>query len=123
LIAMLSVTAGCSGTGDWQAGVPTAADTTQTGQTKQASQFADGTVMNLVDSGPTTLTMTADGDPVTIQIYYIGDKTTDTEHIPATAVLVDTVELASDQTAVHQVDTAHPAFGGGYGSLLVDAIG
>src|SRR5262245_58393515 len=68
LIAMLSVTAGCSGAGDWQSGVPTAPDTTQVGQTKQAAQFADATVMNLVDPGSARLTVTADGDAVTVQI-------------------------------------------------------
>jgi hypothetical protein len=123
LVAMLSVTAGCSGTGDWQAGVPTAPETTQIGQTKQAAQFADATVFNLVDTGNTTLTVTADGDAVTLQVYYIGDKTTNAGHFPATAVLVDTISLETDQTALHQVDMNHPAFAGGYGSLLVDAIG
>jgi hypothetical protein len=123
LIAMLSVTAGCSGTSDWQGGVPTAPETTQIGQTKQAAQFADATVFNLVDTGKTTLSVTADGDPVTLQIYYIGDKTTNDGHFPATAELVDTIDLQSDQTAQHQVNMAHPAFAGGYGSLLVDAVG
>ena len=123
LVAMLSVTAGCSGTGDWQAGVPTAPETTQIGQTKQAAQFADATVFNLVDTGSTTLSVTADGDAVTLQVYYIGDKTTNDGHFPATAVLVDTISLETDQTALHQVDMNHPAFAGGYGSLLVDAIG
>jgi hypothetical protein len=122
LIAMLSVTAGCSGTGDWQ-GVPTAADTTQIGQTKQAAQFADATVFNLVDTGATKLMLTADGDPVTLQVFYVGDKTTDAGHFPSTAVLVDTISLATDQTAVHQVNRFHPAFAGGYGAVLVDAIG
>lgn len=123
LIAMLSVTAGCSGTGDWQGGVPTTSDTTQIGQTRQKSQFADATVMNLVDPGPTRLTVTADGDPVTVQIFYIGDKTTDTAHIPATATLVDTLDLASDQTLIHDVDLSNPALAGGYGSILLDAVG
>jgi hypothetical protein len=124
LIAMLSVTAGCSGTSDWQAGAQTTAPkTVEIGQTKQASQFADGTVMNLVDPGPTTLSLTADGDPVTVQIFYVGDKTTNTDHIPATAVLVDTIDLASDQTALHQVDLTNPAFAGGYGCVVLDAIG
>jgi hypothetical protein len=123
LIAMLSVTAGCSGAGDWQGGVPTAPEETQIGQTRQAAQFADATVMNLVDTGDTRLTVTADGDPVTVQIYYIGDKTTNAGHFPATAVLIDTLSLATDQTVVHDVNMGHPAFAGGYGSLLVDAIG
>lgn len=123
LIAMLSVTAGCSGTGDWQAGVPNTEGTPEIGQTQQRSQFADGTVMNLVDPGNTTLTLTADGDPVTVQIFYVGDKTTDTAHIPATAVLVDTLSLASDQTVTHSVDLTNPAFSGGYGSIVLDAIG
>lgn len=123
LIAMLSVTAGCSGTGDWQGGVPTAPETTQIGQTKQAAQFADATVFNLVDTGNTTLSVTADGDAVTLQVYYIGDKTTNAGHFPATAVLVDTIELQTDETKLHQVNMAHPAFAGGYGSLLVDAVG
>src|SRR5881394_3573023 len=95
LIALLSVTAACSGTSDWQTGAPSTEDTTPVAQTHQASQFADATVMNLVDPGSTTLTLTADGDPVTVQIFYIGDKTTDTEHIPGQAVLVDTISLAS----------------------------
>lgn len=122
LIAMLSVTAGCSGTGDRQAGAP-APESTEIGQTRQAAQFADATVFNLVDPGKTTLTVTADGDPVTLQVFYIGDKTTNAGHFPATAVLVDTISLETDQTAVHQVNLAHPAFAGGYGSVLVDAIG
>src|ERR1041385_5877763 len=125
LIAMLSVTAGCSGTGDWQGQGQGQAEpeNVQVGKAQQASQFADGTVMNLVDPGPTTLTLTADGDPVTVQIFYIGDKTTDTQHIPSTAVLIDTLSIASDQTITHQVDLTNPAFAGGYGSILLDAIG
>src|SRR4029450_5436005 len=96
--------------------------------TQQKSQFADATVLNLVDPGDllnnkATLTFNADGDPVTLQVFYIGDKTTDTQHIPSTAVLVDTISLATDQTAQHQSNLNHAAFSGGYGSILVDAIG
>jgi hypothetical protein len=123
LIAMLSVTAGCSGAGDWQAGVATAPESTKIGQTKQAAQFADGTVFNLVDPGKTKLMLTADGDAVALQVFYVGDKTTNAGHFPATAVLVDTIELATDETAVHNVNMGHPAFAGGYGAVLVDAIG
>lgn len=123
LIALLSVTAGCSGTGDWQGQGQAGTENVQVGKTQQASQFADGTIMNLVDPGDTTLTLTADGDPVTVQIFYIGDKTTDTTHTASTAVLVDTLSLASDQTVTHHVDLTNPAFDGGYGAIFLDAIG
>lgn len=130
LMALLSVTAaGCSGTSDGQTGTPSTDEPTQIGQTQQKSQFADGTVLNLVDPGnlfnpnKATLKLTADGDPVTVQVFYIGDKTTDTQHIPSTAVLVDTLSIASDQTVLHNINLNHAAFNGGYGSILVDAIG
>jgi hypothetical protein len=94
------------------------------GQVKQRSQFADATVFNIVDPGASPfLTVNADGDPVTVQIYYIGDKTTDAGHFPATAVLAGTLDLASDDTRSFTINTAHAAFAGGYGSLLVDAVG
>jgi len=123
LIAMLSVMPGCSGTSDWQGQAPAQPENIQVGQAKQASQFADATVLNLVDPGDTTLTLTADGDPVTVQIFYIGDKTTDTDHIPGTATLIDTVSIASDQTVTHHVDLTNPSFQGGYGAVFLDAIG
>ena len=94
------------------------------GQVQQASQFADATVFNIVDVGASPfLTLLANGDPVTIQIFYVGDKTTDAGHFPSTAVLVDTISLGTDQVRSHVINAAHAAFTGGYGSILVDAIG
>jgi hypothetical protein len=90
---------------------------------KQKAQFADGTIVNLVDPFAATLTVTADIDPVTVQIFYVSDKTTDTAHVVGNVTLVDTISLAGDQTAKHKVNLSDPAFQGGYGSIVLDSIG
>jgi len=47
-----------------------------TGKVAQKAQFADATIVNLVDPLSATLALTADGTPITVQIFYSGDKTT-----------------------------------------------
>jgi hypothetical protein len=128
LVGVLAVlAAGCSGgqtlgTGAGADGTdPTAAPAV--GQVKQKSQFADDTIINLVDPGSATITLTADINPTTVQIYYVGDKTTDTTHTVSSPVLVSTVDLAADQTKQHQVNLFNPAFQGGYGTILVQSVG
>jgi hypothetical protein len=94
-----------------------------TGAVEQKSQFADATLLNLVDPGGTTIAITADGQPITVQIFYSGDKTTDSGRTPSAPVLVDTISLDTDQTARHNVNLSNPAFNNGYGAIFLDAIG
>jgi hypothetical protein len=125
LVALLAVLGGCSsdqmGPSAGAGVVPVAAPTV--GQVKQKSQFADGTIINLVDPLAATLTVTADIDPVTVQVFYVSDKTTDTGHAVGNVTLVDTIALAADQTAKHKVNLSDPAFQGGYGAIVLDSIG
>jgi len=118
---------GCSGSGEWTSGgVGTEGTTAPKGevaQVAQKSQFADATLVNLVDPLTTTLALAADGNPVTIQIFYSGDKTTDTGRTASAPVLVDTVSLNIDQVGRHNVNLNHPAFNGGYGTVFLNAIG
>src|ERR1044071_8758196 len=90
---------GCSSpdaTGESSAPAP-AQTADQAGVVKQRSQFADSTVFNIVDMGSSAwINLLADGDAVTVQVFYLGDKTTDSGHTPATLVLVDTLSLDSD---------------------------
>jgi hypothetical protein len=125
LLAGLLVLAGCSSNGDWTAGG--VGDTTQapkaTGAVEQKSQFADATLLNLVDPGGTTIAITADGQPITVQVFYSGDKTTDSGRTASAPVLVDTINLDTDTTGKHVVNLNDPAFKGGYGSVFLDAVG
>jgi hypothetical protein len=97
------------------------------GKVVQRSQFADDTIINLVDpnatGGGTAITMTADINPTTVQVYYVGDKTTDSGHTVASPVLVDTLDIPADGTKAHNVNFANPAFAGGYGCILLQSIG
>src|SRR5262245_11634585 len=103
--------AGCSSGGEWTAGGAGTEETTAqkpaVAQVTQKSQFADATLLNLVDPGSTTLALTADGQPITVQIFYSGDKTTDSGRTAATPVLVDTLTLDTDETARHVVNLNH----------------
>jgi hypothetical protein len=125
LLAGLLVLAGCSSNGEWPSGG--VGDTTEapnaTGAVQQKSQFADATLLNLVDPGATTIAITADGQPITVQIFYSGDKTTDTGRTASAPVLVDTISLATDQTGRHNVNLNNPAFNNGYGAIFLDAVG
>lgn len=101
-----------------------AGDPVETGQTEQRAQFADDTVINLVDPGRgPSLMVTASAHPVTVQVFYVGTKTTDTATDPGAVSLADTLELAADQTARHEIDFRDPAFDGGYGAILLDSTG
>jgi len=127
LVGVVAVLAGCSGgqtlgTGAGTEGTdPTAAPVV--GQVKQKAQFADDTIINLVDPLSATITVTADLNPTTVQVYYVGDKTTNTGHTVASPVLVDTIDLAADQTKKHQVNLGNAAFAGGYGTVLLQSVG
>src|SRR5436305_1899446 len=118
---------GCSdGGAAWTAtgaGVEGSTERPAVAEVKQKSQFADATLINLVDPGSTTIALTADGQPITVQIFYSGDKTTDTGRTPATPVLVDTISLDTDHTGRHVVNLSNPAFNNGYGAIFLDAIG
>jgi hypothetical protein len=126
LFALLVLAAGCSSegmasgtgaTGDVPQGAPEIA------QVKQKSQFADDTIINLVDPLTTTITLTADLDPVDVQVFYVADKTTNSGHVPGNATLIDTISLAGNQTKTHTVNLSNPAFQGGYGAIVLDSLG
>jgi hypothetical protein len=125
LLTGLLLLAGCSSADLASGGTGTegAAQKPAVTEVKQRSQFADATLINLVDPGSTTLALSADGQAVTIQVFYSGDKTTDTGRTASAPVLVDTISLNTDQTGRHVVNLNHPAFNGGYGAIFVDAIG
>jgi hypothetical protein len=117
--------AGCSSNGDWAAGGidSQGAGAPKTAEVQEKAQFADATLLNLVDPLAATISVTADGNPVTVQIFYSGDKTTDTGRTAAAPVLVDTLTLATDQTGTHNVNLLNSAFNGGYGSVFLNSIG
>jgi hypothetical protein len=97
--------------------------TTDVGKTQQKAQFADNTVVNLVDPGSAVLSLTADINPVDVNIFYVSDKTTNTGHQTGTVTLVDTISLAADQTKTHTVNLFNQAFSGGYGAIVLDSLG
>ncbi len=126
LVAGLLMLAGCSSSGEWTSGEVGGGGTDApkaTAQVQQKAQFADATLLNLVDPGATTIAITADGMPITVQIFYSGDKTTDTGRTAAAPVLVDTISLDTDQTGRHNVNLSNSAFNNGYGAIFLDAIG
>jgi hypothetical protein len=61
--------------------------------------------------------------PVTIQIFYSGDKTTDTGRTIAAPVLKHTVSLNPDETKQVTINLADPAFAGNYGTIFLNSIG
>src|SRR5262252_6188285 len=68
LVAGLLMLTGCSSGGDWTSGSVDGTGTpVQTGKVTQKSQFADATIVNLVDPLSATLALTADGTPITVQ--------------------------------------------------------
>ena len=97
--------------------------TPEVAQVKQKAQFADNTIINLVDPGSATVTLTADVNPVNVQIFYVSDKTTNTGHIPGAATLIDTLSLAPNQTKQHAVQLTNTAFQGGYGAIVLESLG
>jgi len=125
LLAALLMLAGCSSNGEWTSGET--GDTTgspkATGTVEQKSQFADATLLNLVDPMSATIAVTADGQPITVQVFYSADKTTDSGRTAAAPVLVDTLTLNTDQTGRHNVNLSNAAFAGGYGAIFLDAVG
>jgi hypothetical protein len=126
LFAGLLMLAGCSSSGEWTSGGVQTEGTEApkaTGQVTQKAQFADATIVNLVDPLSATLALTADGVPITVQVFYSGDKTTDSGRIISAPVLVDTITLNTDQTGRHNVNLNHPAFNGGYGTVFLNSIG
>jgi hypothetical protein len=126
LLAGLVLLAGCSSSGEWPAdGVSAAGAETPkaTAQVEQKSQFADATLINLVDPLSAQLSLTADGEAITVQVFYSGDKTTDTGRTAAAPVLVDTISLNTDQTKVHNVNLNNAAFNNGYGAIFLNAVG
>ena len=124
LFAGLLMLAGCSSGGEWTSGgVDGTGTPVQTGKVTQKAQFADATIVNLVDPLSATLALTADGTPITVQIFYTGDKTTDSGRTAAAPVLVDTLTLNTDQTVKHVVNLSNAAFNGGYGTIFLNSIG
>jgi hypothetical protein len=97
-----------------------------TGTVRQKAQFADDTVLNILGhvGAPTPqLLLTADNDPVNVNIYYIGDKTNSSGvRTPMAPVLISTVSLAADQTKVHTINTAHAAFSANHGCIVAQSI-
>jgi len=126
---MLAIVAGCSsGQGFAGAGSDPVSEEDVDGtepveEASQKAQFADDTIINLLEPGlTTTVTVTADFDPVTVNIFYVGDKTTNSGRTPSAPQLVQTLSLAADQTKSHTVNMFHPAFNNGYGAMVVEAI-
>lgn len=98
-----------------------------TATARQKAQFSEFSVVNLVGHvgvSPTPqILLTADFDPVTVLVYYVGDKTTTAGVRTLSApVLAETITLAADQTKVHVINTAHSAFSANHGCILVDTI-
>jgi hypothetical protein len=95
------------------------------GTVSERAQFADATLINEVQlqSNGMSLLINSDGNPVTIQIFYSADKTTDTGRTAAAPVLKNTISLNTDQTAKVDVDLNDAAFSGFYGSIFLNAIG
>jgi hypothetical protein len=127
MVAMVGLLGGCSGGQDF-AGGPLGTDTTDStapavAQVKQKAQFADDTIINLVDPIAATLDLSADVNPTTVQVFYVSDKTTDTTHTPGTLTLVDTISLAANQTSKHVVNLLNPAFKNGYGAIVLESLG
>src|SRR4051812_4161529 len=93
LFAGLLILAGCSSSGEWTSGgvqTDVSGAPKATGEVAQKAQFADATIVNLVDPLSATLALPADGVPITVQIFYSGDKTTDSGRTISAPVLVDT---------------------------------
>jgi hypothetical protein len=130
IFAMLAIVAGCSSeqgfAGAGSDPVSEEVDGTEppVGASTQKAQFADDTVINLLEPGynSTIVTVTADNDPVNINVFYLGDKTTNAGRTPAAPQLVQSISLAADQTRSHTVNMYHPAFNGGYGSMVIQAV-
>lgn len=127
LFALLVLAAaGCSsegmGSGPGAAG-DVSEGTSEVAQVKQKAQFADNTIINLVDPGTATVTLTADVNPVNVQVFYVGDKTTNTGHIAGAATLIDTISVPANQTKQHAVNLANSAFTGGYGAIILESLG
>jgi hypothetical protein len=128
IFAILAVVGGCSSEQGWTAtGSDPSSETndpaTEVGEVKQKAQFADDTVINLVDPLVATITVTADGNPTMVNIFYVGDKTTNSGRTASAPVLVQTLNLDTDQTKQHNVNMFHPAFNNGYGSILLESVG
>jgi hypothetical protein len=126
IVALVALMGGCSAEGAAGAGTGASGDvqgTPEVGQVKQKAQFADDTIINLVDPLTATLSLTADINPVDVQVFYVGDKTTDSGHQVAGATLITTISLAADQTKTHTVNLGNAAFQGGYGSILLASLG
>ncbi|HEX4334424.1 MAG TPA: hypothetical protein VH062_00845 [Polyangiaceae bacterium] len=95
------------------------------GELSQGAQFADKTVINetQLQNNGMSLLLTADGSNLTIQVFYLGDKTTDTGRTIAAPVLKNTVSLVTDHTTQVNVDLTDPAFAGNYGGVFLSVIG
>jgi len=129
LLSMLGVLAGCGvdqdPSGPTTQSAPSVPAAEQTGQVAQHAQFADATVINEVQlqSNGMSLLIDADGSPLTLQVFYVGDKTTDSGRTAAAPVLRHTISMDTDQTAKIDINLADPAFAGNYGAIFIDAIG
>lgn len=123
LLTLSALVSACSGgvVGDPNSG---SNSVEPTGQTQQRAQFAASSLINLVDPGrDPNLFFTASSSPETIEVFYVGAKTTDTGDLPAAVTLAQTISLAADQTVRHDIDMKDPAFAGGYGAILVTSNG
>ena len=88
---------------------------------KQNAQFADDTMINLVDPGhDTNVLLTSGSLPVVVDVFYLSGKTTDTGSDPGTVTLAQTISLGANETARHKVNTKDPAFAGGYGAIFLN---
>jgi hypothetical protein len=104
----------------------TSAPSVTVGTTQQKAQFADNTVISLAGMAsvsPLQLLLTADINPVDINIFYVSDKTTDSGHQVGTVTLVGTISLAADETKAYAINWSHPAFTGNYGAIVLDSLG
>jgi hypothetical protein len=121
---MLSVLAGCGvDQGSTGQNAPTAPAVGETGEVKQLAQFADATLINEVNLQNMSVLLDADGQAIDVQVFYSGDKTTDTGRTPSAPVLIQTVHLETDTTAKIDINLNNAAFKGNYGAVFLDAIG
>lgn len=119
LLALSGLLAACSGV---TGADPTSGSNEPTGTARERAQFANDTLVNLVDPGKDpALLITAASIPETVEVFYLSAKTTDTGSDPGTVTLAETINLAADQTARHEVDMRSAAFADGYGAILVNS--
>jgi len=125
IVGLVALTVGCQGGAPLEEpGTEDSTGVEAVGQVEQKAQFADDTFINVVDPGfAPSLTITADFNPVTVDIIYVSSKTTNSGSTAGTATIVQTLSLGADETKQHMINMFHPAMAGGYGCIVLDSTG